>query len=294
MKFGMTIEPFRGMSVQQVIPLLRLLDIDHFEINMTMLPHIDEFVKGLHRKTTTFHLPIYNRFFFDIGSQNKRYQQKIEHLIGFLNKNEEKLNLKYVLTHPPEDPSSANNLIIERLEEINTPILIENIIGQSDEKFCEFYFQAKDRLGKRVAGHALDAPHRYVSNNQRWLEVPKKLEKEIKYVHISDCTKYADLHLPLGLGDLPYNEFFSYMKKIRFKGIFLQEVIPTADQINCLLDSFLINVKPFSLNRYRKLRILYGFVKPIINLAINTSIKELRKSGHGLHTQDLAFDLVSN
>lgn len=294
MKFGMTLEPFRGMSLQQVIPLLRLLDLDHFEINMTMIPHVEEFVKGLHKKTSTFHLPIYNRFYYDIGSQNKRYQQNIVHLIDFLNKNEERLNLKYVLTHPPEDPNSTNNSIIERLEKINAPILIENIIGQSDEKFCEFYFQVKDRLGRKVAGHALDAPHRFVSNNRDWLKIPEEMQKEIEYVHISDCTKYTDLHLPLGLGELPHEEFFSFLKNIGFRGIFLQEVIPTVDQINCLLDSFLINMKPFSVNRYRKLRILYGFVKPIINLIVNTSIKELRRSGHGLHTQDLAFDLVSH
>jgi hypothetical protein len=113
-------------------------------------------------------------------------------------------------------------------------------------------------------------------------------------VHISDCTKYADLHLPLGLGELPYDEFFSFLKNIGFRGIFLQEIIPTIDQIDSLLDSFLANVKPFSLNRYRKLKILYRLIKPIINLAVNTSFNELRKSGHGLRTQDLAFDLVSH
>ncbi len=293
MKLGMTLEPFRGMSVKQVVPLLRLLDLDHFEINMTMVPKIDEFVKSIHKKTTTFHLPIYSRFFYDIGSQNPNYQERIEQLIDFLNCNKERLNLKYVLTHTPEDPSSTNLSIIERLEQINVPILIENILGQSDENFIEFYFQAKDRLGGKLAGHALDAPHRFVTNNQKWLDIPEEIQKEIEYVHISDCTKYADLHLPLGLGELPYDEFFSYLKKLGFRGIFLQEVIPTVDQLSSLLDSFLVNVKPFSLNRYRKLKILYGLTKPIINLAVNTSFKELRKSGHGLHAQDLAFDLVS-
>ncbi|NHJ33254.1 MAG: hypothetical protein FK732_10345, partial [Asgard group archaeon] len=253
MKLGMCLEPFKGMSVQQVLPLLRLLDLDHFEINMTMIPEVDDFVKGLHKKTTTFHLPIYNRFHFDIGSRNTSYQMKINQLIEFLNKNKERLNLKYVLTHPPEDPSTTNETVINRLEQIDVPILIENILGQSDNDFSEFYFQAKDRLGKGLAGHAFDAPHRFVTDNQTWLSIPKELQKEIEYVHISDCTKYADLHLPLGLGELPTDDFFVFLKKNSFKGIFLQEVIPTIDQINCLLDSFLINVKPFSLNRYRKL-----------------------------------------
>ncbi len=294
MKLGMTLEPFRGMSVKQVVPLLRLLDLDHFEINMTMIPKVDEFVKSLHKKTTTFHLPIHSRFFYDVGTQNPNYQMKIEQLIDFLNYNKERLNLKYVLTHPPEDPSSSNHSIIEMLEQINVPILIENVLGQSDENFMEFYFQAKDRLGRKLAGHAIDAPHRFVTHNKKWLDIPEEIKKEIEYVHISDCTKYADLHLPLGLGELPYDEFFSYLKNIGFRGIILQEVIPTIDQLSSLLDSFLASVKPFSLNRYRKLKILYGLTKPMINLAVNTSFKELRKSGHGLHTQDLAFELVSH
>ncbi|NPE07825.1 MAG: sugar phosphate isomerase/epimerase [Asgard group archaeon] len=290
----MTLEPFRGMSVKQVVPLLRLLDLNHFEINMTMIPKIDEFVKSLHKKTTTFHLPIYSRFFYDIGTQNPNYQMKIEQLIDFLNYNKERLNIKYVLTHPPEDPSSSNHSIIEKLEQINVPILIENVLGQSDENFMEFYFQAKDLLGRKLAGHAIDAPHRFITHNKKWLDIPEEIKKEIEYVHISDCTKYADLHLPLGLGELPYDEFFSYLKNIGFRGIILQEVIPTIDQLSSLLDSFLASVKPFSLNRYRKLKILYGLTKPMINLAVNTSFKELRKSGHGLHTQDLAFELVSH
>jgi len=294
MKLGMTLEPFRGMSVKQVVPLLRLLDLDHFEINMTMIPKIDEFVKSIHKKTTTFHLPIYSRFHYDIGSQNPNYQGKIKQLIDFLNYNKERLNLKYVLTHPPEDSSTTNLSIIERLEQINVPILIENILGQSDENFMEFYFQAKDRLGRKLAGHALDISHRYVNDWQSWLAVPEELVKDIAYVHISDCTKYADLHLPLGLGELPYEEFFSYLKNIGFRGIFLQEVIPTVDQLSSLLDSFLVNVKPFSVNRYRKLKILYGLTKPMLNLAVNNSFKELRKSGHGLNPQDLGFDLATH
>jgi len=294
MKFGMTLEPFKGMSIQQVLPLLRLLDLDHFEVNLNMIPKIKEFVKGLHKKTTTFHLPIYNRFFFDIGSQNSEVQQRISQLIEFLNTNKERMNLQFVLTHPPEDPNSTNISVIDKLQEIEIPILIENIIGQSDDEFNDFYFQAKDYLGRKVAGHALDVAHRFVSNNQKWLDISEEIQREIKYVHLSDCTKYADLHLPLGLGELPYLEFFSFLKEIKYQGIFLQEIIPTVDQINCLLDSFLLNVKSFSLKRYRKLRILYGFVKPIINLAVNTSFRELRKSEHGLHAQDLAFELVSH
>ena len=54
MKLGMTLEPFKGMSVKQVLPLLRLLGLDHFEINMTMIPKVDDFVKKINWYTIDY------------------------------------------------------------------------------------------------------------------------------------------------------------------------------------------------------------------------------------------------
>ncbi|NHK32862.1 MAG: sugar phosphate isomerase/epimerase [Asgard group archaeon] len=290
MKIGMTFEPFRGVSIKKILFLLRVVGLDHLEINPTILHRFDEFIPGLKKTTTTFHLPLYSRFHYDIGSTEKEFQNSIEKTITFLNDYKNQLNLQYVLTHPPEDPSTTTDSLINRLEKINTQILIENIMGQSDEDFMEFYFEVKDRLGKKLAGHAIDGPHRYVNNNANWLEIPDELLKEIAYVHISDCTKKADLHQPLGCAKLPFNEFFSKLKEINYKGVILQEIIPTFDQIASVLDSFLYSVKPFSKTRYLKMKMKFAILKPFTQMKIRSTYKRIMRD-HSILLQDLAYDL---
>jgi sugar phosphate isomerase/epimerase len=290
MKIGMTFEPFKGVSIKTILFILRVVGLDHLEINPTILHRIDEFIQGLKKTTTTFHLPLYSRFHYDIGSTNKEFQNSIEKTINFLNNYKNQLNLQYVLTHPPEDPSTTTSSLIDRLEKINSQILIENILGQSDEDFMEFYFEVKDCLGKKLAGFAIDGPHRYVNSNENWLDIPIELLKEISYVHISDCTKKDDLHLPLGCANLPFNEFFSILKEINYKGVILQEIIPTFDQIASVLDSFLYSVKPFSKTRYIKMKMKFALLKPLTQMKIKSTYKRIIRD-HSLLLQDIAYDL---
>ncbi|MHA1213653.1 MAG: hypothetical protein ACTSSH_14495 [Candidatus Heimdallarchaeota archaeon] len=58
MKIGMTVEPFKGISYKKIVFLLKVVGLDHLEINMTTIPQVDDFVKNLGKFTTTFHLPI--------------------------------------------------------------------------------------------------------------------------------------------------------------------------------------------------------------------------------------------
>lgn len=290
MKIGMTVEPFKRVSINKILFLLRVIGLDHLEINTTIIHKVDEFIQGLKKITTTFHLPLYSRFHYDIGSIEKEFQGSIEKTITFLNDYKDQLNIQYVLTHPPEDPTTTTDSLIDRLEKINAQILIENIIGQSDEDFMGFYFEAKDRLGKKLAGHAIDGSHRYVNNNENWLDVPEDLLKEITYVHISDCTKKADLHLPLGCAKLPFNEFFSMLKEINYKGVILQEIIPNFDKVSSVLDSFLYSVKPFSKRRYIEMKMKYAILKPLTQMKIKSTYKRIQRN-HSKLLQDLAYDL---
>ncbi len=291
MKIGMTIEPIKGVSIKKILFLLQIIGLNHLEINTTIIPMVSELIQGLRKTTTTFHLPIYSRFQYDIGSTEKKFQNLIEKTIEFVNKFKKQLNLKYVLTHPPEDPNSTNDSLIGRLEKFDAQILIENIMGQSDENFMEFYFEVKDRLGKKLAGHAIDAPHRYVNDNENWLNIPNELLKEIKYVHISDCTKKEDLHLPLGCAKLPYNDFFSLLKEINFNGILLQEIIPSINQATSVLDSILYSIKPFSKRKYAFMKMKYAILKPITQIKIKSTYKHIQKSGYCILVKDLAYDL---
>jgi sugar phosphate isomerase/epimerase len=266
LKIGFALEPIRGLPLDTIIYLLKKTLLEHFEFNWRIMPRIDRVIKNLGRTTTTFHLPIFDRDHFDYSSVDvdSAYEVQMKETIEFVNYWKKDLNLKYVLAHCPEDPNGNYELMFERLSAIETPLVLENVVGQSDEHFMDFYFQAKDYLGKKVAGHALDISHRYVNDWRTWLDIPKKLEKEIVYVHISDCSKTEDSHLPLGLGEMPFNEFFAYLKKIRYRGVIMQELKPNGDQVEELMQSGIYCMKPFSKWKYTRMVMRRALLRMIL------------------------------
>ena len=264
LKIGFALEPIRGLPLDTIILLLKKTLLEHFEFNWRIMPKIDRVIKNLGRTTTTFHLPIFNRDRFDLSSVNSDHEVQMLETVAFVNEWKKPLNLSFVLAHCPEDPNGDYDLMFNRLAEIETPLVLENVVGQTDEYFMDFYFQAKDFLGKKLAGHALDISHRYVNDWQSWLDIPKELEKEIVYVHISDCTKTEDLHLPLGLGEMPFNDFFAYLKKIRYKGVIMQELKPNGDQHEELMASGMHCIKPFSKVKYARMVLRRALLRIIL------------------------------
>ncbi|NHJ04260.1 MAG: sugar phosphate isomerase/epimerase [Candidatus Heimdallarchaeota archaeon] len=288
----MTIEPFKGITVKQLLFLMRLLKLEHLEINFTMIPEIVEFEANLRKITTTFHLPIYSRNKFDLSSINPEFQNRIERIISFINLHWKKINLKYTLSHPIEDPRGDFNEYIKRLDQIETPIVLENIMGVSDKDFLNFYKKVKKSIGEKMVGITLDGPHKFVECKGNWLDFPEEFVKEIVYIHVSDCTKTTDLHLPLGFGEFPYKEFFSFLRKQNYNGIILHEILPSEGKVSEVIDSFLLCAKEFSKNKYRKLKIRYSFIEPLLQNKINLAFKEFNKSGKKLLIKDLNYDFI--
>ena len=294
MKFGMTLEPFKGITVKQLMFLMRLLKLDHLEINFTMIPVAEEFIENLRKITTTFHMPIFSRNGYDIGTRNEKFQKNIDEIISFINNYKDETNLKYTLLHPIEDPNSDFNLFVERAAKINTPIVIENVMGISDQEFLNFYSKTKEQIGKKVVGIALDGPHKFVNYDGNWLDFPKEFQKNVKYIHVSDCTKNADLHLPLGLGEFPFEEFFSFLKEKKFEGIILHEILPSEGRVREVMNSFLHCVKSFSKIKYQKLKVRYALLEPIIQHRIDLAFKEFNKTGKQLLVREFNYDFIKN
>jgi sugar phosphate isomerase/epimerase len=269
MKIGFALEPIKGLTLDLIIDLLKKIFLEHFEFNWRIIPKINEILKTLGDTTTTFHLPIFNRDHFDFSSKAEDYSLQRQEIIDFINRRKNELNITYTLAHYPEDPNHSYDLMFERLAKIETPIVLENIVGCSDKDFMNFYFQAKDSLGDQLAGHALDISHRYVNDWKNWLNIPRKLVKEIEYIHISDCTKTDDLHLPLGLGKMPYKRFFKFLKKIRYDGIILQELKPNGDQAPEIMLSTRKCMKPFSKLKYLRMKIRHSLMWLILQLRKN-------------------------
>lgn len=264
MRIGFGLEPIKGLGLDLIVSLLRKILLEHFEFNWRVIPKVEEVLKSLGSATTVFHLPIFNRDRFDFSSQNETYEIQMQEVVSFINQRNKDLNMLFVLAHAPEDPNASYELMFSRLEQIDVPIVLENVVGHTEEHFLDFYLQAKDYLGKKVAGHALDISHRYVNDWQTWLDIPEELVKDIAYVHVSDCTKTEDLHLPLGLGEMPFNDFFAFLKDIKYDGVINQELKPDGNQADKIMSSSLHCIKPFSKTKYLRMKTRCTFLKPLL------------------------------
>lgn len=274
MKIGITIEPYEGITAGDLVPFAKLIKLDHVEVNERIIPDITGVIENLGKLTTTFHLPIFGVEGYDLGSTKKGNSEKAQNIINFVNEYHKDMNMLFTLSHPPESPDSDFDKLVERLQQIDTPIILENIPWQPDDEFMDFYFKAKDILGKKLAGHAIDAAHRYLTDWKNWLDVPKKLEKEIVYVHLQDSTKERDVHRPLGQGEMPFNDFLYFLKGIGFTGVINQEIKPQGLDLESIMDSCLHCVKPFSKARYIQLKSRYAILRPILRKKIKNAAKK--------------------
>jgi len=277
MKIGITIEPYEGIPAGQLVPFARTISLDHIEINERIIPDIEGVIKNIGKLTTTFHLPIWGVEGYDLGSTKKVNEEKSQKVISFINKYHKELNMLFTLSHPPESPDSEFDVMMERLQQIDTPIILENIPWQADDIFMDFYFKAKDILGKKLAGHCIDAAHRYLTDWQNWLNVPEKLVKEIVYVHLQDGTKEEDVHYPLGQGEMPFNDFLHFLKKIGYNGIINQEIKPKGLDLESIMDSCLLCIKPFSTSRYLRLKAKYAILRPILRKRIKEAANKRKE-----------------
>ena len=277
MKIGITIEPYQGISAGNLLSFAKAISLDHVEINVNIMPGVKGFIENLGDLTTTFHMPIFGVENYDPGSTSKENSAKMDKVISFINKNKNDLNMLYTLSHPPECEDSTFEKMMERLQHVETQIVLENIPWQKDEVFMDFYFKAKKVLGKQLAGHTIDAAHRFLTYPEKWLDMPEKLLKEIVYVHLQDSSGTKDDHLPLGHGVMDYNSFLHLLKDNNFTGIINQEIKPKGLDLGSIMDSCLHCIKPFHKMRYLKLKIKYAILKPILRNKINKAAKAAKK-----------------
>ena len=101
--------------------------------NAKIIPDIEGVIENLGKLTTTFHLPIFGVEGYDLGSTKKGNSEKAQNVIDFVNEYRADLNMLFTLSHPPESPDSSFEVLVERLQLIDTPIILENIPWQPDD-----------------------------------------------------------------------------------------------------------------------------------------------------------------
>ena len=263
---GITIDRFRGIAPSVLLNVIKKMDVEFIEITKSVFDDFPCFAKELGTIQTGFHLPNLHDAEFDFSFQEK--EPEIRQLIQLINQHYYDLNIKYCLSHPPENRRSSlseDHLIaylLENLNRLEVPIVLENIQSWNTIKFEKFYNRAKEVLGEKLVGQCFDAPH-YFLQGEDPVEYLKQRDGKIQFIHLSDCRRGFDAHLPFGLnGDLPIDEILSILKQQHFQGIINLELMPrNLTDIKPLINSYLKVVNNFDRVKYLKTKfklILYA------------------------------------
>jgi len=267
MDIGITVEPYKGISASELLNLVSKIGMNYIEINVTILPTLEECIPLLQKFRVGFHLPIVGLNDYDFAAPE--HQEKIDEVINTLNANHDRMNIKYYIVHPPEpDPTINWDNLLENLNKLKGPIVIENIQAMSNELFIEFVKKAKTVLGNKYNGILFDGPHAYLRGGD-WEFLLREHIDEISYIHLSDCRTYEtpnDTHYPFGYGDLPTNEIVGYLKKSNYSGPIILELLAAPDGrvLDPIVESYLFITRKFDKLRYLNAKLRYLLLAPFI------------------------------
>ena len=267
---GITVDRFRGIAPSAFLTIIQKMGVEFIEITKSVFDDLTSFVEQLGTIQTGFHLPNLHDAEFDFSFRER--ESEIQRLIQLINQHRHELNIKYCLSHPPENHRSSLSedqliaYLLENLNKLETPIILENIQTWDTTRFDNFFNQAKKVLGEKLIGQCFDAPH-YFLQGEDPVEFLREQNGQIHFVHLSDCRKEYDAHLPFGLnGVLPVDEILAVLKAQKFQGIINLELLPRdLKDIKLLINSYLKVVRNFDRMKYFKSKLkLILYTPPLI------------------------------
>ena len=258
---GITVDRFRGIAPSVLLTIIKKMGVEFVEITKSVFGDLTPFIDQLGTIQTGFHLPNLHDAEFDFSFEER--EAEIQKLIQQINQHHHELNINYCLSHPPENRRSSlseNQLIdylLNNLNKLEVPIILENIQTWDSSKFENFYNKASNILGKKLIGQCFDAPHHFLQGEDP-VEFLNQCNGKINFIHLSDCRKDFDAHLPFGLaGELPIDDILEILKAQNFQGIINLELLPrNLKDIKPLIDSYLKVVRNFDRMKYLKSKLM--------------------------------------
>ncbi len=270
---GVTLDHFDGFTPSTLLGGLKILGIEFVEISYSIFDEVDIFSEKLGRIRTGFHLPILHETGWDLSCTE--YENKINDLIAKINRHKEKLQIQHVICHPPEKNKEKNShsvsekFLFDNLGRLDVPVYLENIPHYPPEEFIQFFMTAKKELRTKIAGICYDAPHFFVSGYDP-VEQYQKMTDEIGCIHLSDCEKDRDVHLPFNSGILPLDRILKTISRTKFKGFVTLEILPhSLKDLDGYINSYLKTLRFLNLKKYLFTRIRLMFLSPLIKKFIN-------------------------
>ena len=254
MQIGFTISDFGGKQPGELLALAKSFGVSFVEFNPTVLKDLEAVCSGLNGVVAGFHLPLVSEHGYDLSSV--AHKDKIDNVIHELNHHRNDLNLVYCVTHPPETEEKAwlgndpVEYLIDNLLRLEVPIIIENVESWNQPDFDRLYQTIHAALGRRLVGQCFDPAHAYL-RGENIFERFDQIAEKVLCIHLSDCAKGHDAHLPLGQGELPVGEFLHHVARHQFDGIINLEVAPQSlSEMRSLIESYLKVLRVFKKGKF--------------------------------------------
>jgi hypothetical protein len=269
MQIGLTIEKYNGIEPSILLNFVRLLGVRFAEVTESIFNDLEAVKKAKKHMKLGVHLPIVEQDGYDFSCVEAK--DRIAALIEKINANWRELDVLYCLSHPPENHVHpvkgpvSREFLFENLKRLEPPVIIENIPEVSGFQFAPFYAEAKLKLGQKLWGMCYDGPHAFLSRPD-WLNLFEAFREEVRVVHLSDCSRTEDLHLPFGQGgEFPVQEMIRRLKKDHYDGILNLELLPQSlRDVHPVIQSYLMFVKAFNPSKYIRDRLRVFFILPIL------------------------------
>lgn len=240
MKIGLTADNYSHIPVSIILRMLRWMGVDFSEVTINIFSHPKRALRSSRGMKLGLHLPNIGNCGFDFSCVEQK--DKVESALNTIKRYEELFDFQYTVFHIPEKDSNhdAFEFYLHNLRQIETPLVLENIIGWSPEQFFGFYRRLKVELGEQIIGMCLDVPHAYISRSD-WKAFFLESNLEVKVIHLSDCNPEEDLHLPFGLcGSLDLDKILTTLYNLEFNGVINFEIKPTSlRNLNVFFNSYL-------------------------------------------------------
>lgn len=255
MLIGMTVSSFADRKAGAILKLAKKFGVSFVEFNRSVWDDLPEVAAQIDGVASGYHLPLMSEDGFDFSCVDQAAQ--IDTTIDLLNKNYQRLNIRYCLSHPPEPEQSKESVqtsaefLLENLSRIEAPILLENVEGWSERDFDKFYSMARTRLGNKLWGMCFDPAHAFLRADDLFLRF-HEIANEVRCIHLSDCTDSHDAHLPFSSGGvLPIDRILKFVRAHHWRGIINLEIIPhSLAEIEPVIKSYLKVLRRFSKGKY--------------------------------------------
>lgn len=253
MQVGLTVSGFDGRKPGEILALVRNLGVTFVELNPSVMHDINNLIPQVEDIATGFHLPLFNEHGYDFSTLDAK--EKIDDTIDFINRYRHQLNLVYCVAHPPEsapndDMTDALEYLIENLQRLEVPVLLENTEHWSEQEFDGLAKVIRGQLKKRVTGYCFDPAHAYLRGEDIFQRF-SAIAPQVRCIHLSDCLQGKDAHLPLGQGELPVAKFLAHVAKHRYDGVINLEIVPKSlAEARAVVKSYLAVLRVFNKTKF--------------------------------------------